>query len=144
MNETGPEQTAVRQAQLIVGVILASALAIAAVAVSIGPQAHVPAAVLPVALAGLVSPVIGFRLPLWLRDRMEPATPIDRRCGAYVRATLLGVAVGEVAAILGVAGYTLSGEPIALVGVATLVLLTGAIWPSEERIRAFVEPDPTR
>jgi hypothetical protein len=134
-----PERVAVGQAQRIVSAVLVSGLALAAVAVFLGPQARFPVLVLPAALIGLVSPVIGFRIPLWIRDRMAAQEPAAGRCATYVRATACAVAVGDAAAIAGSIAYVVSGEPISLVGVATLVLLAGAIWPNEERVRAFVE-----
>lgn len=92
----------------------------------------------PVALAGLVSPVVGYRLFLWRRERLDASADPDVRCAGYMQATILSLSITEGIALLGIVVFLLTGRAFPLVGVVTHTLLTGAIWPSRERVEAWL------
>ena len=134
-----PTRPILAQAQLIAGASVGAALLLAVVAGLIGPTSASPGIALPATLLGLVSPAIAYRLPQVVRERLSPAAEPGQRSAAYLRGMVVAVAVAEGAAMLGIVAYVLSGQLSALVGVLTLVLLVGALWPSEDRLHAFVE-----
>jgi hypothetical protein len=88
----------------------------------------------PIALLGLVAPVIGFRLWLWMLEQVPRDAAPRQRCDRFLRATVTALSVTEVAAVLGLVAWVASGQPFALAGVLTHVLLAGAIWPRRERL----------
>jgi len=128
-----------RQSRTLVGALAAGPLVPALLVGLLGPRGTGAALVAPAALLGVVSPVIGYRLHLLLRERMSPDFGLEARCQRFVRANLVASAVTAGIALLGLVAYFLSGEPFTLVGVATHVLLAGAIWPTPERLQTFVE-----
>ncbi|MDX1389522.1 MAG: hypothetical protein R3344_10060, partial [Acidobacteriota bacterium] len=93
---------------------------------------------LPAALAGLIAPVVAYRVYLRLCERSPRNAGLQDRCTAFIRATLVALAVTEAPALLGLVVFLLSGAPLALSGVAAHVLLTGAIWPSRTRLEVFL------
>jgi len=121
----------------LVAAMLAMAVGVAFVAREIPPRADgdVAGVLVPLtALFGLVSPVLGYRLYLLIRERPAPAA-VER----FRTATILGLAVTESAAFSGLIAYLLSGRVETLIGLVTHILLAGAIWPSDERLRMFEE-----
>ncbi len=94
--------------------------------------------VFPAALAGLIAPVIGYRVYLRVRERSPDGADAQGRCAAFVRATLVALALTETVALFGIVVFLLSGARLALSGVAAHVLLTGAIWPSRARLDVFL------
>jgi hypothetical protein len=127
------------QAQLIAGASVGAALLLAVVVGLIGPSDALPGIAVPATLLGLVSPAIAYRLPQVVRERLSPDVEPGQRCAAYLRGVVLALAVAEGAAMLGIVAYLLSGKLSSLVGVLTLVLVAGALWPSEDRLTAFIE-----
>jgi hypothetical protein len=124
----------------IVVALLASVLAFAAIAIWLGPGGGgLRRLVVPVALAGLISPVIGYRLYLLIGSRVGPGADLETRCGAFQHATVIALLVTEGVAVLGIVTYLLSGDLAALAGAVTHVLLAGAIWPSRVRLENFCE-----
>jgi len=99
--------------------------------------ASVPVLVGPAALAGLVAVVIGFRVYHAILGRGRGA----HRREAFMRATIVALSITEGAALFGIVAYLLSGNPTTLFGVASHVLLTGAIWPSACRLEVFLASD---
>jgi hypothetical protein len=128
-----------RRSRLLIGWLAATPLVLALLVGLLGPLGTNAALVGPAALLGLVSPVIGYRLYLLLRDRIPSEADVEARCRSFVSAGLVALAVTDGIALLGLVAYFVSGQPYSLVGVATHVLLAGAIWPSPERLQAFVE-----
>ena len=90
---------------------------------------------------GLVSPVIGYRLYAWSRERMPPGRVAPRAAPTFLRATSLALAVTEGVALFGIVAL-LGSAPLlaALIGVVTHVILAGAVWPTPERLESFLEP----
>ena len=65
------------------------------------------------------------------------------RNAAFQKATLVSLAVTEAVALGGVVVYLGSGEWMALSGVATHLLLAGAVWPSRARFESFLQSSPS-
>lgn len=88
----------------------------------------------PLTLFGIVSPVIGYRLYAWQQERAgEGAGPAD-----YLRATLTALSATGLAGVGGWGVHLWSGEIGPLAGLASHVLLAGALWPTEERLELFL------
>jgi hypothetical protein len=136
------ERSAVAQARIIAAALAAGVLVLAAISGVVRLPPSLFSLATPAGLCGLVSLVIGYRLYAWLRERVPSGASHRQRCAAFVRATIVALAVTESTALFGVIVFWLSGEPIALIGVATHIILAGALWPGPERLRAFVEPPP--
>jgi hypothetical protein len=100
--------------------------------------ASVPGLAGPAALAGLVALPIGYRVYLGVRGRGRGT----HRRAAFKRATIAALAITEGVALFGVVAYLLSENPMTLFGVASHLLLTGAIWPSGSRLEVFLASDP--
>ena len=132
------EEAMLRQARLFAGALAGGVLVLAAATSLAEPRPLVPFLGFVAGLTGLVSPVIGYRIFSWLRERLPPGATHEERCAAFLRATLLSVGVGESAALFGIVAYWLSAAPAALVGVVTLVILVGATWPTPERLESFL------
>jgi hypothetical protein len=135
----GANRATVARARLIAGALVAGVLLLTTASGLIRATAGLGGTVIPAAVLGAVGPVIGFRLYLLTRDRIPRDAPDDRRRAAYLRAVLLALAVTEAAALFGVVVHGLTGNPLALIGVLTHVLLAGAIWPAPERLETFLE-----
>jgi len=138
--DAGERESAVLlRARVLAASLAAGALALAAAsgfATTGQAQTHLGSVA---ALSGLVSPLIGFRLFAWLRERVPPDSSHSARCSAFLRATLLALGVGEGVALFGIVAYWLDAGPGALIGVVTLVILVGALWPGPERLQTFLE-----
>ena len=132
---------ALMQAQLIVGLSVGGVLLLTAAGSLFDLARLLPGMAPPIGLLGLISPVIAYRLYLLEKERIPPEADVLRRSRVFVRANLIAVAVSEFVALLGVVAYVLSGRPVALLGVLTMVLLVGAIWPSPERLESFCSAD---
>jgi len=90
-----------------------------------------------IGLAGLVALVAGWRLFAIQRERRHDRD-VESACADYQRALLLSLSITEGAAMLGVTWYYLGGGPLVLSGVMTHMLLVGALWPTAEKLEAFV------
>jgi hypothetical protein len=142
---SSPEERTLTATRSIAALLLLLVLAFAAVAIWLSPGiGGYRRLVVPVALAGLVSPVIGYRLYFLVGSRTAPDADIEARCGAFQAATVIALAVTDGAALLGIVTYMLSSDLAAMTGVVTHVLLTGAIWPTRVRLESFLEPGPPR
>jgi hypothetical protein len=137
-------------ARIAVGVGVLGPLVLTAIAQWIEIELRLPQLVLPAALLGVVSPLIGFRVAAMMREKHPPNAGVTESLAAFLRATLFAIAAGEVIALFGVLAYMLSGSPLALIGVATQVILGGSIWPTDERLEHFAagaavdsNPNPT-
>jgi hypothetical protein len=128
-------------ARLIVGGFGAGVVVLMLLAALVDLSAGFDALTAPAALLGLISPVIGYRLYLWSRERVPAGEKTEARCDRFLRATILALAVTEGVALFGVVAFMVGGGPFALVGVLTHLLLTGALWPSDEKLARFLESD---
>ena len=134
-------------ARVVVGAGAVGPLILAGIAEWIEIEVQLPQLVLPAALLGVVSPLIGFRWTAMIREKLRPSSGEAESCAAFLRATFSAMAVGEAIALFGVVAYLLSDRPLALIGVVTQFILGGAIWPTDERLDHFVagagvEPGP--
>jgi hypothetical protein len=93
--------------------------------------------VMPAVLFGLVSPVIGYRIYLKVRERRPSGS--DEAKDAFLRANILALAITEAAALFGCVAYLISYNPLTYIGYLMHVLLAGAIWPNEFRLQQFLE-----
>ncbi len=132
-------EATLRQARLVFAALTAGAVIPLAASGWIDPPGAVPGLAFAASLIGLVSPVIGYRLYALQRERVPSGAGPAQRCRLFLRAGIVALAATEGAALLGVVGYMLSGTLSALSGVLTHVLLVGAIWPTPERLDAFLE-----
>ena len=89
----------------------------------------------------MVAVVAGLLAPVWAYRRyLEAALEADADLSAldqFDRATRRSWWVVAAAAGVGVAAWCYSAAPQALIGVATHVLMIGAIWPTHERFEGF-------
>jgi hypothetical protein len=139
--DTGPDDedaAVLRQTRLIVGALVAGVLILTALSGFMPRADGLDGLVIPAAVIGAASPVIGFRLYQMLRERLTPGTPRSRRREAFLSANIISFAITEGAAVFGVLVYALTGAPLALIGVLMHVLLAGALWPSEEKLAGFM------
>jgi len=127
----------------IAAALLLTVPALAAIAIRMSPGTGAfRALVIPAALAGLISPVIAYRLYSVLGARLSPDTALGVRCEAFQRVTVIALSVTAGVALFGILTYGLSADPAALTGVATHLLLSGAIWPSRVRLESFLDSGP--
>jgi hypothetical protein len=101
-----------------------------------GPEIMVTIAV----LAGLVAPVAGYRIYRRIWERRPDGE--QEASAAFLRANIIALAIAEGASLFGAVTYLLTGNPLTCTGLITQVLLTGAIWPNEQRMRSFLETGP--
>ncbi len=98
--------------------------------------------VAPAALLGLISPIIGYRLYVRMRDRIPVDADDNFRRQRFLMATVLAAAITESVALFGVLAFMLSSGFAGLIGVVTHVILVGAIWPTWERLATFMPDFP--
>lgn len=96
------------------------------------------AAVLPVALAGLVAPVFCYRAYAARASRVLPAPGRD---AAYRAAVARANGVQQAIAAVGVGVFYLSRQPQALLGLVGAFLVAGALWPIPSRRDLFGAPE---
>jgi len=139
----GPQARTLIATRSIASALLVLVLAVASVAVWLSPGGGgFRPLVVPVALAGLVSPVVGYRLYFLVGSRTKPDADVEARGGAFQAATVVALSVTNGAALLGIVTYMLSSDLAAMTGVVTHVLLSGAIWPTRVRLESFCEVGP--
>ena len=131
--------SALLTARFVAGGLAAGALILTALVGLVAGPVRFEGLTPPAALLGLVSPVIGYRLYALLAERVSPTADAGACCQAFSRATVVALSVTDVIALFGIVAFALSGKPAALIGVLTHVILTGAIWPSEERLETFLQ-----
>ena len=93
--------------------------------------------VVPVGVLGLVAPAIAWRAQARMLEAARGGTDMGRR--AYVRSVAVGLGITEAAAMCGVLVWLLSRQPHALAGLPMHLLMVGALWPTEERLRRAEE-----
>ena len=136
------ERGAVGRARRRAGLLVLAALIPTAVSGVLPLRARVEFLAMPAALAGLVGPVIGYRLYLLFRERIDADSEVGERCRGFVRATTYALSITAAIAVAGAILFALTHEVATLVGALGHVLLAGAIWPSAERLEAFLEESP--
>lgn len=139
----GAEDRVLTATRTVVAALLVAVLALAAIAYRINPgTGDLRVLVIPAALAGLVSPVMAYRLYSVLGARTPPDAALGVRCEAFQRATVVALSVTAGAALLGIVTYAMSSDLAAMTGVVTHVLLSGAIWPSRIRLESYLDSGP--
>lgn len=138
MTDGGAVQTTLTQARLIVAALVGGVLVMLALSGFLALPGNLGFLGLPAGLLGLVCPVIGYKLYTSRRDAIPPEADVRARCGVFMTATVLALAITEAAAFFGIVVFLLSRDWTALTGVLTHVLLAGAIWPSADRLQLFV------
>lgn len=98
----------------------------------------------PSVLAGLVAPAVGYHVYQWFGSRLEPDISHDAAAPAYLRAILIALAITESASLLCAVAFLLSGDRLTYVGPLMHLILTGAIWPREERFETFTHASSDR
>lgn len=129
----------VMRTRVMVAALVGGVLTLLFVATFFSLNTPVTFLIFPVGLIGLISPVLGYRLYLYVRSKVADAADIEGRAGSFVRATLTAMAVTEGIAFCGVVVYMLTGGALALTGVLTHLLLAGAIWPTREKLDLFLD-----
>lgn len=133
-------RTALTRGRLLVTGLAAGVLFLTAVSgfVDFGSGGFADRLALPVALAGLVMLPASWHVYGAMRERAADVT--DRATGYTRYGTALLTALGLTAAgaFLGIVVYMMGAGILALTGVFTHVLLTGVLWPAEEKIQPFL------
>lgn len=129
--------------------VVAAALAagppiFAAIAALVPVRASAMFLVGPAVLAGMLSPALGYRYYHAKILKIPPEADLLARAVAFRNATWISLAIPSAIALFGVAAYALSREWIALLGVATHLLVAGAVWPSRERLDRFLHAGGSR
>jgi hypothetical protein len=127
----------VTRCRIVLGALAFVPVVVAGVLAAVDLRAHIGPLALPAAIAGAVAPVVALRLFGWLRSRVPSAAPLETRGELYMSALLVAVGVTEAAAFAGVLIAEFTGEPFAMLGLATHVVLVGVVWPNDERFAAF-------
>lgn len=132
----------VTRCRIVVGALAVAPLVVAGVLAAVDLRGEVGPLALPAAIAGAVSPAVALRCLARLRRRVAASAPLEARGERYLSALLVALGITEAAALAGVLVAEFTGEPFALLGLATHVLFVGVAWPSEERLETFHgEPD---
>jgi hypothetical protein len=135
---TAADRQSLVRARLIVGSLVGGVLVLTALGGFLPRVVGAHGLVVPAAVMGAASPAIAFRLYQLMRDRLTPESTVEHRREVFVRANVLCFAITEAAAVFGAVVFALSGAPLALIGVGMHVLLAGALWPSQEKLEAFL------
>jgi hypothetical protein len=99
----------------------------------------------PSVAAGVLLPTTGLLLYVTLLLRTARAAEgRAARSGRFFTATLVPMALGEAAALLGAMAYGGTRNAWALVPLVTHVLLCIAVWPTRERLESVVEGPAVR
>ena len=139
----GAEDRALTATRTVAAAMLVAVLALAAIAYRIGPgTGDFRVLVIPAALAGLVSPVIAYRLYSLLGAKTPRDAALGVRCKAFQRVTVVALSVTAGAALFSIVTYAMSSDLAAMTGVVTHVLLSGAIWPSRVRLESYLDFGP--
>ena len=127
----------VTRCRIVLGSLACAPVIVAGVLSAVDLRAPVGPLALPAALAGAVAPVVALRLLARLRSSVPAGTTLELRGERYLTALLVAVGVTEAASLAGVLIAEFTAEPLALLGLATHVLLVGVLWPTDERFAAF-------
>ena len=132
-------EATLRTARIVVAALAAGPIGFAILAAFVRrDQPAVPEGVaFAVVLAGILAPSIAWRLARRPGDG-APAPGEEEGCRAFLRATVLGLAITEATALAGTALWLAGTSPIALLPTALHAVLVLALWPTEERLQAFL------
>jgi hypothetical protein len=135
-------ERAVASSRTIAAVQVVTTVALAGAAALLRAEPRSDALVTPAAVLGIVAPAFSYHL--YRRQQRAASVEKDpaRRVFRFRAGTWVSIACTECAALVGIVAFYLSGETLCLVGVLMHLLLTGAVWPTEERLRSFLEMDP--
>jgi len=97
----------------------------------------------PVALAGIISPVVAYRLYAWIQSLVRPEAELEERCRAFLKANIIAFSVSGGVGLCGVSVFVFTGSLQALIGAVSHVIIAGALWPIPERMDHFLETEPS-
>lgn len=129
----------VNRARMIAAVLGGSPLLFVVVIAALGGEARNDRFDLPAALAGLVALPVAWRVHAILLDRARKGRDETARADGFVVAIVVALGITEFAALLGLIAHLLSRELLPLVGLATNLILARMLWPSRERLDAFLD-----
>ncbi len=126
--------------RLTAGALAVGVLALAGVSgfLDLEPVSFADRLTLPAGLLGLVMLVVAWRVYGALVERAAAIDDVGTGCARYTTTLLIALALTEAGAFLGIVASLLGAGMMALTGVLTHVLLTGVLWPSNEKIRPFL------
>jgi hypothetical protein len=127
----------IARCRIVLGALAFAPLIVAGVLAAVDLRAQVGPLALPAAIFGAIAPVVSLRQFGRLRSRVAPGVPLETRGEHYLTALLVAVGITEAAAFAGVLISEFTGEPLAMLGLATHLVLVGVVWPNEERFAAF-------
>ena len=87
--------TTLSRSRIVAAALVGTVLALAAIATQVEPTGAVRFLVAPAGLLGLVSPVMGYRLYLMIRERVPAGTDAAAGCNAYLRALVVALGLTE-------------------------------------------------
>ena len=95
---------------------------------------------------GLIAPAAGYHLFLSGKSRLDASGPSEdaERIKQYEQSFLFALSLSEGGALLGCVAWLLTGLTPTLIGVATHILVVGALWPSRGLVEWFIRPEPPR
>jgi hypothetical protein len=128
---------ALGEARWTAALLGASPLLLTALAGLVSPSEGFSWLVVPAGVLGLVAPAVAWRLQARLRASAGGGAEEGRR--VYLRSLTVGLAVTELASMLGVGVWLVTREVQALIGLPMHLLMVGALWPTEERLRQAEE-----
>jgi hypothetical protein len=131
------EQT-LTTARLILGAMVGTLVLVAALCLLLPRGPWGDFLIAPAGIVGIVSPAIGYRLFHWFGERLPQGAGDTEREASFLRASVLAVSVTEGSALLGIVTFAMTGALTAMIGVVSHMILTGALWPTEDRLEFFV------
>jgi hypothetical protein len=134
-------QSALARARFLATGLSAGLLALLAISRLIDRSSSASGLAAPVALAGIISPVVAYRLYAWVQSSLRPEAGLRERCGAFLKANIIAFSVTAGVGLCGVVVFVFSGSIQALIGVVTHVIVAGALWPIPERMDRFLEAE---
>jgi hypothetical protein len=127
-------------ARLVAALLGVGPLLLLALTLAVPPDPASSPLVVPAGVLGLVAPAVAWRVQASAREKGRGSAAAGHR--AYVRSVVAGLSITEAAALLGVLAWLLSGQVQALIGLPMHLVMVGALWPTEERLRQ-AEGDPS-
>lgn len=132
-------QRALARARIVVGGLVAVPFAAAAIVAVAGGSPRETNLDVPAALAALVALPVAWRAHAALAERARRADDEARRCAGLVVAIAVAASVTCLGATIGVGAFAASRDPMPLVGLAMHAILARALWPTRERLDAFLD-----
>lgn len=134
-----PDDTrpALTRCRIVAGALALAPLIVAGVLSAVELRAPIGPLALPAALAGALAPAVAYRLFRMLRARVPAGAGVAVLGDRYLSGLVVALGVTQAAALVGVLVSEFTGEPLALLGLATHVLTVGVLWPTDERVLGF-------